>query len=295
MVDLNFDLKNRQTLDLPEAPAAAPGSTGSTGLGTAATSWDTGRIDDGVEKRVTSMMSKDSPLMRQAETAGLQLANKRGLLNSSMAVGAVQNEGYRAALPIASQEASQAANENMTNLNIASNFGLQENDIRARQQLANDDIAARKEMQAADIAYNTGRDQINKKIAEMGNDTEQQRIMSSYMVSQEQIYSARLSDIMNNTNLTAAQRQEQIDSAKKSFTGHLDAIGNILTVDVTDFMLWDGPSASQLTAAKAAQAQAVAAAANPAPASVAAPITAAATPASNPYYNGNPSFMANSR
>jgi hypothetical protein len=277
MAGLNFTLKTPETLKSPISTDT------SLGLKTAALpqgeGWNSDRRDDSVENRVTNLMKDDSKLMRQAETAGLQQANKRGLLNSSMAVGATQNEAYRAALPIASQDASQAMQENLTHLDtaarfgmqgneIASQFGMQANDIMSRQQLAELDVDARKSMQAAEIAYNTSKDQLAKYLAEMGNDTEQQRIMSSYMVSQEQIYSARLSDIMSNTNLTAAQRDQQLAAAKQSFTGHLDAISNILTVDVSNFMLWPGSAtnpetvaAQQAAAAAAAQQQAAAAAA----------------------------------
>lgn len=88
--------------------------------------------DDSVANRVTGLMSSNSPLMQQARTQGLQAANKRGLLNSSMAVGAAQDSTYKVALPIASQEAQQAAamnqlamenasQERIAGMNIASN------------------------------------------------------------------------------------------------------------------------------------------------------------------------------
>lgn len=76
--------------------------------------------DEGVASRVTGLMQSDNPLMRQAETAGLQKANRRGLLNSSVAVGAAQNEAYRVALPIAQQEAAQASSYNALSREIGS-------------------------------------------------------------------------------------------------------------------------------------------------------------------------------
>jgi len=59
-----------------------------------------------VEGRLGNILNSESPLMKQAETTGLQLANKRGVLNSSMAIGAAQGEMIKSALPIASQDAS---------------------------------------------------------------------------------------------------------------------------------------------------------------------------------------------
>lgn len=54
---------------------------------------------------LTEMLSKDSSYMKAAETRGLQEANKRGILNSSMAIGAVEKERIEAAAPFAQQDA----------------------------------------------------------------------------------------------------------------------------------------------------------------------------------------------
>jgi hypothetical protein len=68
--------------------------------------------DTGVASRIAALTSEDSPLMKQARTAGLQQANARGVLNSSIAAGASENEAIRAAAPIAQQEATQAQQSN---------------------------------------------------------------------------------------------------------------------------------------------------------------------------------------
>ncbi len=64
---------------------------------------------DKVSARLTGLLQEDSPLMQAAKTTGLKMANRRGLLNTSMAVGAAQGEMLKAAVPIASQESAQAA------------------------------------------------------------------------------------------------------------------------------------------------------------------------------------------
>jgi hypothetical protein len=51
------------------------------------------------------LIAKNSPLMQQAETAALQQMNRRGLLNSSMAVGAAQGAVLEKAIPIAQTDA----------------------------------------------------------------------------------------------------------------------------------------------------------------------------------------------
>lgn len=89
--------------------------------------------DDSVSKQVNKLTSQNSPLMKQAKTTGMQAANRRGLLNSSMAVGEAQKEAYNAAIPIASQEASQIANKNTQRMGLKS-----QEDIAAMNVAAHD-------------------------------------------------------------------------------------------------------------------------------------------------------------
>lgn len=60
-----------------------------------------------IAARVSELTSQDSPFMRAARTQGLQAANRRGVLNSSMGIGAAQAAAIGAATPIASQEAAE--------------------------------------------------------------------------------------------------------------------------------------------------------------------------------------------
>lgn len=62
-----------------------------------------------VEGRIGNIIKSGSPLMEDAQTRAAQAANKRGLINSSMAVGEGERALYAAALPIAQQDA-QASN-----------------------------------------------------------------------------------------------------------------------------------------------------------------------------------------
>lgn len=58
------------------------------------------------QHQLQQMLASDSPLMQQAETMGLQRANSRGLLNSSMASQAAQGAMIERATPFAQQDAS---------------------------------------------------------------------------------------------------------------------------------------------------------------------------------------------
>lgn len=78
-----------------------------------------------VEKRITGLLSQDNDYMKQARTSGLQQANARGLLNSSMAAEASQLAAIKSALPIASQDAdtfARAGSQNAQAENTARQF-----------------------------------------------------------------------------------------------------------------------------------------------------------------------------
>lgn len=74
--------------------------------------------------QMTMLLNKQSPWMKQAETQGLQQAAKRGLLSSSMAVGAVEAERIRAAAPIAEATARQYAQQAALNQDVMAKHSL---------------------------------------------------------------------------------------------------------------------------------------------------------------------------
>lgn len=71
-------------------------------------------------------MGEDSRLTRLAKTEGAQAANRRGLLNSSIAEGAKMDAVARAVVPLASQEASQRHTEKMADKNFGFQSALQQ-------------------------------------------------------------------------------------------------------------------------------------------------------------------------
>ena len=91
-----------------EGTANAYGYNADTGT---ASKWN---IDTGsnqtVQKQLKGIIEANSPLMQQARTNALQAMNQRGLVNSSMAIGAGQDAVIRQALPIAQQDATLYAN-----------------------------------------------------------------------------------------------------------------------------------------------------------------------------------------
>lgn len=135
--------------------------------------------DDSVTNRVTGLLAQNSPLMQQAKTRAKQSANRRGLLNSSMAVGAGQQATLNAALPIASQEANQAHAKN----------------------LAAQGHAQTKEIQSADISS-------KEKIADMNVGAHDRQYASGFVAEVEKKYGAMFNEVLKNNNLSSAQRDK---------------------------------------------------------------------------------------
>lgn len=107
---------------------AVPAAMGTTANATAAsydpTKWNVNN-DQTVQGQVKNIIDANSPLMQQADTRSKQQMNSRGLMNSSMAIGAGQAALYDAALPIAQADAQtnvQSANFNANAANRSSEF-----------------------------------------------------------------------------------------------------------------------------------------------------------------------------
>ncbi|MCB1511066.1 MAG: hypothetical protein KDJ36_09185 [Hyphomicrobiaceae bacterium] len=178
------------------------------------------QINDSMADMVTKITKADSPLMQAAKTEGLKIANRRGLLNSSIAAGATQRSMLDAALPIASQDATTAANKNaaarafeygtaMQDLQIASTERLaaaqrdldllmQKNAIAAADRQQVRDIASREGMAAADRA-------LQEKLALKSMGLEEKMQANAITANEKQ----QVRDIASREGLAAAERNLQ--------------------------------------------------------------------------------------
>lgn len=74
--------------------------------------------DPTVEQRLNGLLDVNSDYIKRARNEGMQVANKRGLLNSSIAAGASQGAAIDRALPIAQQDADIAAQDRRLNVSV---------------------------------------------------------------------------------------------------------------------------------------------------------------------------------
>lgn len=96
-----------------------------------------------VAQGLMALTSQDHPLAKAAETRALQSMNERGLLNSSLAVGAAEQARLDSMLPIAQQDAS--AQQALQNIGIQYGYQAQQqalSNMTAIQATTNQAITA---------------------------------------------------------------------------------------------------------------------------------------------------------
>lgn len=152
-----------------------------------------------VQGQIKDIINPNSPLMQQARTGALEQMNSRGLLNSSMAITAGDDAAYRAAVPIATADASTYAKSASYNADAQNQANL------ANAQLQNQ--AGQSNLTAS----------TQTSIAKMNDDTQKNL--------------ANL-DIQSRTNLQQLQNDNQIllntnSQAASLFSNATSALNNI--------------------------------------------------------------------
>jgi len=162
--------------------------------------------------QLSSLTSQDSPLMQQARTSALQQMNARGILNSSMAVGASDAAAYAAATPIAQQDASTNAAAAQTNAAAANTISTNNQNAANTAQQFN-----ATQMNNANLA------QLNNQYNELIQNNAQARQLMSDATS-------AVNNIANNTTMDSATKtanMNQIYSNLQMQLGVLSGTSNL--------------------------------------------------------------------
>ena len=154
------DLNSSTPITTASQPSTYKGlSTASTQL-TEPTKWNV-TPEQTSQGQLKGILESGSPLMTQAKAQGLQTANQRGLLNSSIAAGAAQGAMIERATPLATQDAqtnaaAAQANQNVENAfkttNAANAFNAQQNQYNTETAIAQNQY--NKSLAAAENVYN---------------------------------------------------------------------------------------------------------------------------------------------
>jgi hypothetical protein len=163
--------------------------------------------NDSVVEALNAIIDQDSDYMKLARTAGLQTANRRGLLNTSIAAGTSQAAAIAAAAPLAQQEAGQRASRNLARINAFFTKEQQAKDIEARERMLATQLRSEEErlgrqltsqetMQARDIVsqqfMQTRQIEATKLITQM-NIAAAEKNLERQLTSQEKLQIAQLS------------------------------------------------------------------------------------------------------
>jgi hypothetical protein len=182
-----------------------------------------------VEGRLDNMLDEDSVYLQDARTRADQQSNARGLLNSSMAVGAGELAAIQAATPIAAQDAgfvnSKAASDQAA-INRASEVtaGFQSQsqlqDKQGKQAMQLERLSGQQEKQLAKIEA-------------------EYKMMMQSSDSAARFFSQTSQDIgaiLNNENLSVEAKQELINLQVDLLENGLAVLGGISDLDLTGLL-----------------------------------------------------------
>lgn len=186
--------------------------------------------NESVSRRVTGLMSQQSPMMQQARTQGTQASNRRGLLNTSMGGQASQMAAMSAAVPIASQEAQQAQQSNMQGRDLQSQEQMQARDLQSREKLELRGLNVQKEVARANRTS-------QERIAKMNVAAHEREKAASLAAAFENTYGQMAATIMNNADLPAETRQQYIHHAGKVRDSNLRLVEQMYNINLN----WSTP------------------------------------------------------
>ena len=169
--------------------------------------------------QLAGILDSGSPLMQQANTTGLQTANARGLLNSSLAAGASENAMIGAATPIATANASTYANAAQENAKAENAFKTTNagNAFKAQENVYNQNVATANQ-QSSQIA-------------------QQQQNLQTQIAGMNTQLNNDIATIQTNPNMTQQAKEysiSQLQNAYKTQITMLTAVGTV--PDVTSLL-----------------------------------------------------------
>lgn len=132
---------------------ATPSTSGYSPSATGGVQWTP--QDDHVDTQVQRITAANSPLMQQARAQGQAGMARRGLLNSSMAVGAGQQAVLNTALPMAQQNAAQIAQKNLSAQQYGENRGLADQKFGFDTKLADQAYQNQRGLNEQQFGFNT--------------------------------------------------------------------------------------------------------------------------------------------
>lgn len=215
------------------------------------------------------LMKSDSRLMRAAEARGMQAANKRGLVNSSMAVGAAQDAVLDEVVPLASQEAQQRFENNRAKQNYGFDSLLSRQGFEQDGALAGDAFGYERDLQRERIEAERGEAALDRefernfqdkefdarfklagmdadirrelmqmetdmrtRLAETENRLDSRNISTEAFLTARDQYNQRVTSIMNNPDMSAEEKRDAIAAEQRNLDTDVRAIEDLYSIDL---------------------------------------------------------------
>jgi len=185
-----------------------------------------------VEGRITNLLKKDSPLLTDARTRAAQVANARGLINSSMAVGEGEKAVIQTAFPIASQDANAAltvAGRNQEAANQAGQFGAGAENVMRQQELSGEQAMEQQELRGAQ----------SKELAQIEAQFKQIMQTNDSAARFFSQISASIGDILKEPNIGIDQKNQLVQKQIDLLKAGLAVIGGIENLDLVGLLNFD--------------------------------------------------------
>lgn len=195
---------------------------------------------DTVQGQIRAIIDQNSPLQRQAEARAIQQMNARGLLNSSMAVGAGQAALYDAALPIATQDANTYATVNREGTQAKNAAASQNATAQNQMAMFSAELASKVDMfnasQSNDLTK-LGMDLANKQ--SLANIESSYKILMQGNQSASEIYKQtvkNITDIAANKDMGQAAKDAATNNQIAMLQKGLEMTGAMSNLDLTRYL-----------------------------------------------------------
>ena len=179
-----------------------------------------------VAQKIANVTAYDSPMMRQARARGMQSANSRGLINSSIAAQAAESAVLDVAVPIGSQQDSQDFQGNQAHRAFGYNQALQEQQFGHNQALQQQQNNQANKFQGVQNRFDAGQNAINTTVQERSH-------LSNSTNAAQVAYQNALNNINANTNLPVEVREQQMVSARNRYDAAIDLAERIYNIDLS--------------------------------------------------------------
>lgn len=261
---------------VPAAPAqaaqAAPGLLGATNNATAASNTPTLLSD-----QVNKVTDPNSPIMQRAVAAANEASNDKGLLNSSMGVGAAENAVLQAAVPIATGDVNAMNTAGLATQQQQSQASLSNAQQANAMQTAQAQLTSQSNLQNAQA-------QNAQIMSQMGQENQVQlnalnNQYQSYLNTNQNastLYNnvmAQIGNIQSNSNIDAATKSTQIQQMMTYLNSGLSMMSAVSGLNLSAGLNFGNNPGTLGTITQPAK---------PSAATTAAPVATTTTPARRP-------------